>query len=135
MAWGGSKEQEREHLAGNMSAKDWYNKALQAIENPMEEYWKDRPATTRNQTSKLEQAANEQHAGWQAELFQYLRDMPDVTKDTDIVEWWSKHTTIYPTLVWIAHDICATPASSVPCEHLFSAGVEIATDCWSCHIL
>jgi len=27
--------------------------------------------------------------GWQAELHRYLKDMPaNVTKDTDIVEWW-----------------------------------------------
>ena len=27
--------------------------------------------------------------GWQAELRRYLKDMPtNVTKDTDIVEWW-----------------------------------------------
>ena len=27
--------------------------------------------------------------GWQAELRQYLKDMPtDVTKDTDIMKWW-----------------------------------------------
>jgi len=27
--------------------------------------------------------------GWPAELHQYLKDMPaNVTKDTDIVEWW-----------------------------------------------
>ncbi|KIK73257.1 hypothetical protein PAXRUDRAFT_21060 [Paxillus rubicundulus Ve08.2h10] len=71
-----------------------------------------------------------QHAGWQVELCQYLRDMPDVTKGTDIVEWWLKHLTTYPTLAQIARDICAISASSVPCEHLFSAGVEIATDCW-----
>ncbi|KIK91267.1 hypothetical protein PAXRUDRAFT_149865, partial [Paxillus rubicundulus Ve08.2h10] len=66
--------------------------------------------------------------GWQAELCQYLRDMPDVTKDTAIVEWWLKHSTIYPTLAQIAHDVCAIPASSVQCEHLFSVGAEIATD-------
>ncbi len=28
-------------------------------------------------------------------------------------------------------DICAIPATSVPCEQLFSAGGEIATDCQS----
>jgi len=34
---------------------------------------------------------------------------------------------MYPTLAHIARDVCAVPASSVPCEHLFSAGAEIAT--------
>ena len=29
-------------------------------------------------------------------------------------------------------DISAVPATSVLCERLFSAGVEIATDRWSC---
>lgn len=28
-------------------------------------------------------------------------------------------------------DVCAIPATSVPCERLFSAGAEIATDCRS----
>jgi len=34
---------------------------------------------------------------------------------------------MYPTLAHIARDVCAVPASSVPCERLFSAGAEIAT--------
>jgi len=30
-----------------------------------------------------------QEEGWQAELHQYLKDMPaNVTKETNIVEWW-----------------------------------------------
>jgi hypothetical protein len=29
-------------------------------------------------------------------------------------------------------DVCAIPATSVPCERLCSAGAEIATDCRSC---
>ena len=35
----------------------------------------------------------------------------------------------YPTLVCITKDVCAIPATSVPCEQLFSNGAEIATDC------
>lgn len=34
----------------------------------------------------------------------------------------------YPTLARIAQDVCAIPATSVPCERLFSAGAEIATN-------
>jgi hypothetical protein len=31
-----------------------------------------------------------QNEGWRSELRRYLDDMPsDVTKDTDVVEWWS----------------------------------------------
>jgi len=27
--------------------------------------------------------------GWASELWRYLKDLPtDVTKDTDIIEWW-----------------------------------------------
>ena len=35
----------------------------------------------------------DQDDGWQAELHQYLKDMPtNVMKDTDIVEWWQVHS-------------------------------------------
>ncbi|KIK93372.1 hypothetical protein PAXRUDRAFT_126591, partial [Paxillus rubicundulus Ve08.2h10] len=37
----------------------------------------------------------------------------------------------FPTLACISMDICTIPANSVPCECLFSAGAEIATDCHS----
>ena len=39
---------------------------------------------------------------------------------------------VYPMLSRIVMDVCAIPASSVPCEHLFSTGGEIATDQHSC---
>jgi hypothetical protein len=32
-------------------------------------------------------------------------------------------------LARIFHDICAIPAFFVPCEHLFSSGGEVTTDC------
>jgi hypothetical protein len=38
---------------------------------------------------RLTLLSGQEGEGWQAELRQYLKDMPaNVTKDTDIVEWW-----------------------------------------------
>ena len=74
----------------------------------------------------------------------YLKDLPsNVTKDTDIVEWWqvSSYNTFlssytkrskdnghrYPTFRCVALDFLPCQVSSVVCERLFSAGGEIAT--------
>ncbi|KIK91935.1 hypothetical protein PAXRUDRAFT_148392 [Paxillus rubicundulus Ve08.2h10] len=145
MAWGGPEEQKREQAAGNPNDKDWCDKALKIIETTMEEYWNDDPIT-RKDTSKStcgsgHKAQQGQHrktatqgdpGGWKAELCCYLSDMPvDVSKDTDIIAWWSSHSMIYLTLSQIAMDVCAIPTTSVPCERLFSAGAEIVTDCHS----
>ena len=84
--------------------------------------------------------------GWAAELRCYLKDMPaDVTKETDIIEWWQvshmhlkidlcthhltqNHSQLYPTLAHIALDILLCQASSVPCERLFSSSKQVADD-------
>ncbi|KIK74136.1 hypothetical protein PAXRUDRAFT_176570 [Paxillus rubicundulus Ve08.2h10] len=159
MAWGGPEEQEKEIASGNPNSKNWYDEALKTVKNTVQEYWKDGEASNGDGTMNvavassasrnlapeileseydhhwcllLEQPSHKPDLGWSAELCHYLNDLPDgVSKDMNIVEWWSKHCSTYPTLARIAKDICAIPASSVPCEHLFSAGAKIATDCWS----
>jgi hypothetical protein len=33
--------------------------------------------------------SQDQEEGWEAELHRYLKDLPpNVTKDTDVVQWW-----------------------------------------------
>lgn len=72
----------------------------------MERYFKSQPNTSPTPTqlaladedSILSQfdrhrltllSSQDEGEGWQAELRRYLKDMPtNVTKDTDIVEWW-----------------------------------------------
>jgi hypothetical protein len=76
----------------------------------MERYWKTRPnttSTTHNPSPvvtaeriedsiisefdrhRLTLVSQEQDGGWEAEIRRYLKDLPaNVTKDTDIVEWW-----------------------------------------------
>jgi hypothetical protein len=68
--------------------------------------------------------------GWSLELRRYLNDrLGDVTNNTDIVKWWQDHAVLFPTLVRIALDILPCQASSVPCEHLFSASKQTADLC------
>jgi hypothetical protein len=75
----------------------------------MEDYWKtrprapivttptatpDSPSTTTSFLSEFNRhrqnlLTQEEDEGWAAELRRYLKDVPaDVTKETDIVEWW-----------------------------------------------
>lgn len=117
MAWGGQEEKEKEHAAGNLNAKDWYDEALQVVEKTMEAYWKDRPlapatapptpsAASPDDTIESEfdrhrrilhqRALQEHDAGWAAELRRYLKDIfDDVTKETDVIEWWSVSASNY----------------------------------------
>ena len=67
--------------------------------------------------------------GWVAELGRYLGDLPqDATPDMDVVQYWEDNHRIYPTLGRIALDFLPCQASSVPCERLFSASKQVATD-------
>ena len=100
-----------------------------------------------HQHHALEQAGHKNNIGWSIELCRYLEDLPtDVSKDTDIITWWSvcifffifissinlslpkDHASVYPTLSKIMKDVCTVPASSVPCKCLFSTDADIATD-------
>ena len=67
--------------------------------------------------------------GWVAELGRYLTDLPQyATSDMDVVKYWEENHRIYPTLGRIALDFLPCQASSVPCERLFSASKQVATD-------
>ena len=111
MAWGGPEEQ----ASGNPDAKDWHDEALKIVEQTMEDYWlKRRKVSTpqaQEHTFRSEDSGDDESndlgpesvfdrlqqslithdgdEGWAPELRRYLKDMPaDVTKETDILEWW-----------------------------------------------
>ena len=157
MAWGGLEEQRKKQEVGNPHAKNWCNEALNIMKKTMQDYWDSNPAADppahmetnisalednntleskfdRHCRSMITQNIGSGGEGWAIELHHYLDDLSsDVTKDTNIIEWWvvstNSYTNSYPTLAQIAKDVCAVPATSVPCERLFSGGgAKIATD-------
>lgn len=121
-------------LAASLSLND------QTSKHPLESEF------DRHRREYLQQASvRSDSGGWKTELRRYLNDIPtEVSKETNIVTWWAvwhisyisilvlksfqTHSNEYPTLSRIAMDVCAIPATSVPCERLFSAGAEVATD-------
>jgi hypothetical protein len=111
MAWGGAKEQQEEIAKGNLEAKDWQAEARKVVEDMMESYHStNRPPTPTPTSTPAPPDSNAsddeydrlrrgllakaiQNEGWRSELRRYLDDMPsEVTKDTDVVEWWSVST-------------------------------------------
>ncbi|KAG6813472.1 hypothetical protein H0H87_009119 [Tephrocybe sp. NHM501043] len=148
MAWGGEAEQDAERAAGKLNAKIWYDEAMQIVEDAMRTYWATRPQAATATVPKTQPAmiivddfdlhrqtllTRKDSEGWQAELCQYLKDVPaDISRDTDIVEYWQDHCQVYPMLGCMALDVIPCHTSSVPCEHLFSASKQTADDCHAC---
>ena len=91
----------------------------------IEKYWKTRPSAAsmgcnpspavvvENNDSiasefdrhRLTLVSDEQEEGWQAEIRRYLKDLPaNVTKDTDVVEWWQVcHCHVQGVVVWVCY--------------------------------
>ena len=113
MVWGGAEEQKREQEAGNQHAKNWHDEAIKVVEKTMEEYWSANSVNTpagmsTNTSATLEpdnntlksdfdrqrrlwvtQNANSRAEDGVMELHRYLADPPaDVTKETNIIDWW-----------------------------------------------
>ncbi|KAG6838599.1 hypothetical protein H0H87_002731, partial [Tephrocybe sp. NHM501043] len=104
MAWGGEAEQDAERAAGKLDAKNWYDKAMQIVEDAMHTYWAAHLQAATAMAPKTQPAAiivddfdlhcqtlltYKDSKGWQAELCRYLKDVPaDISRDTDIVEYW-----------------------------------------------
>lgn len=49
----------------------------------------------------------------------------DLTEHEQLLMWWKNHEQDYPRMAKAARDFLAVPASSVPCERLFSQGRDV----------
>ncbi|XP_063791772.1 zinc finger protein 618-like [Pseudophryne corroboree] len=54
-----------------------------------------------------------------------FRAEPTISTESCLLEWWSKHAGSHSRLASIAQKYLATPATSVPCERLFSLAGHI----------
>ncbi|KAL2078815.1 hypothetical protein ACEWY4_026500 [Coilia grayii] len=53
------------------------------------------------------------------------RSEPSISMEDCPLKWWSEHTAAYPSLAPLAKKYLATPATTVPCERLFSLSGHI----------
>lgn len=133
MAWGGPEEQAAEQASGNPDAKDWHDEALKIVKQTMEDYWLKRRKVSTPQAQehtfgsedsgddksnylgpksaydRLRQSliTHDGDEGWAPELCRYLKDMPaDVTKETDILEWWSVRDASHLCIISLTYRYC-----------------------------
>lgn len=57
-------------------------------------------------------------------LNRYRIQMP-ADEDADPLHWWASHAGAFPSIALLARRYLATPATSVPCERLFSKAGNI----------
>jgi hypothetical protein len=59
------------------------------------------------------------------EVERYLNTKISFTKDDTLLNWWSKHSLIFPQLALLAKSLFGVPASSATSERVFSASGRI----------
>jgi hypothetical protein len=52
---------------------------------------------------------------------------PPARLDANPFDWWRKNTTLFPKVALLARRYLAVPATSIPCEQLFSVAGAIIT--------
>ncbi|XP_051244075.1 zinc finger BED domain-containing protein 4-like [Dicentrarchus labrax] len=83
------------------------------------------PSTDINLWATLDRDASEARRARNAtadatvEVQRYMVD-PPLERSEDPLDYWSKHRNVYPHLYILAKQFLRTPASSVPCERVFS---------------
>lgn len=58
------------------------------------------------------------------ETTRYLTE-PNIPRNEDPLLYWAKHKHVYPHLYVLARNLLCIPASSVPCERVFSKAGEV----------
>lgn len=70
-------------------------------------------------------------SSYETELNNYLTSRRP-PKETNILHWWKSNAHLYPTLAKMARDFLCIPATSVPCERVFSEAGNVVTKLRCC---
>lgn len=65
-------------------------------------------------------------AGATVEVNRYLTE-PNIPRSEDPLQYWTRNKTQYPHLYLLARNLLCIPASSVPCERVFSKAGEVVS--------
>uniref|UniRef100_A0A1A8LFD7 HAT C-terminal dimerisation domain-containing protein n=2 Tax=Nothobranchius pienaari TaxID=704102 RepID=A0A1A8LFD7_9TELE len=60
------------------------------------------------------------------EVQRYLVE-PNIPRGEDPLKYWAKQKHVYPSLYVLAKEVLCIPASSVPCERVFSKAGEVVS--------
>jgi hypothetical protein len=59
------------------------------------------------------------------EIDRYVNTKVSFSKDDSLLEWWAKHSLIFPQLSLLAKSLFGVPASSATSERIFSSSGRI----------
>lgn len=70
--------------------------------------------------------AHNSTANAMVEVQRYLSET-HISRSEDPLQYWKSHQNLYPNLYFLAQKFLCTPASSVPCERVFSKAGEVVS--------
>ncbi|XP_047192925.1 uncharacterized protein LOC118318563 [Scophthalmus maximus] len=94
-------------------------------EKPMEENTSEPPKKKLTLLAASSESDSEQEEDSIEDSVRRYRAGPAISSDSCPLEWWSKHAGSHSRLAPYAQKYLATPATSVPCERLFSLAGQI----------
>jgi hypothetical protein len=75
---------------------------------------------------QLSKQSNSATADAIVEVQRYLRE-PHIKRNDDPLQYWEMHKLLFPHLYILSLKFLCTPASSVPCERVFSKAGEVVS--------
>ncbi len=107
------------------SVTNFIKEQLVVAEKPVEEKTSEPPKKKLTLLAASSESDSEQEEDSIENSVRRYRAEPTISSESCPLEWWSKHAGSHSRLDSYAQKYLATPATSVPCERLFSLASHI----------